>query len=209
MPKPYTECEPGATVAALYVRSDGPYVGRPDVDAWTEERDARTYPGPLPVVAHPPCARWGNLWWSARHKGLGLGDDDGCFAAAVASVRRWGGVLEHPSSSRAWARFGLVPPPSAGWARNPFAPREWTANVHQRNYGHRALKRTWLLYVGDRTPPPLDWGDPESPEAWVTWGATGAETRARGVEVMCKRERELTPAPFVELLLGLARGCRE
>lgn len=154
MSKSYTEDAGGATVAALYVRLDGPYIGRPDVDAWTEERDARTYPGPLPVVAHPPCARWGNLWWSARHKGLGLGDDDGCFAAAVASVRRWGGVLEHPAHSRAWARFGLVPPPSAGWARNPFAPREWTANVFQRNYGHRALKRTWLLYVGDRPPPP-------------------------------------------------------
>ena len=46
------------TVAALYVESDGPYAGLDGVDVWDEARDARTYAGPYPVVAHPPCARW-------------------------------------------------------------------------------------------------------------------------------------------------------
>ena len=43
-------------VAALYVQRGGAYFGLPDVDPWDEERDARLYPGPHPVVAHPPCS---------------------------------------------------------------------------------------------------------------------------------------------------------
>lgn len=101
-------------IAALYVQPDGCYVGLPDVDPWDEARDARTYAGPHPVVAHPPCERWGRYWHggpSARVRRV-KGDDGGCFAAALASVRRWGGVLEHPEASAAWARHGINAPPA-------------------------------------------------------------------------------------------------
>lgn len=59
------------TVAALYVEAGGSYYGLPGVDPWDETRDARLYAGPWPVVAHPPCQRWGKLWagqplWIAR-----------------------------------------------------------------------------------------------------------------------------------------------
>ena len=43
-------------ISALYVRTNGPYFGLPDVDPWDEARDARLYRGPRPVVAHPPEA---------------------------------------------------------------------------------------------------------------------------------------------------------
>ena len=98
-------------VAALYVERGGVYWNLPDVDPWDEARDARAYDGPHPVVAHPPCQRWGKLWagqplWIKR---TGIrkvkGDDDGCFAAAISAVRQFGGILEHPWGSHAWPHF--------------------------------------------------------------------------------------------------------
>src|SRR5882672_11456300 len=99
-------------VAALYVARDGAYWNLPDVDPWDAERDARLYAGPWPVVAHPPCERWGRYWHggpSARIRRM-KGDDGGCFAAALAAVRKWGGVLEHPADSHAWRAFSLNRP---------------------------------------------------------------------------------------------------
>lgn len=45
-------------IAALFVETNGCYFGQPGVDPWDINRDARLYPGPWPVVAHPPCERW-------------------------------------------------------------------------------------------------------------------------------------------------------
>ena len=52
----------GEMIAALYVAKNGSYIDLPGVDPWPEDRDARLYRGPHPVVAHPPCQRWGKLW---------------------------------------------------------------------------------------------------------------------------------------------------
>ena len=41
-------------IAALYVQTGGSYFDLPDVDPYDQDRDARTYAGPWPVVAHPP-----------------------------------------------------------------------------------------------------------------------------------------------------------
>jgi hypothetical protein len=107
-----------STVAALYVEKDGAYFGLPDVDPWDEERDARLYAGPWPVVAHPPCNRWCQLaFLNQAVNGLRVGDDGGTFEAALNAVRAWGGVLEHPAHSHAWAKFDLPKPPESGWQR--------------------------------------------------------------------------------------------
>lgn len=145
-------------IAALFVEPAGPYFGIPDVVPWDQGWDARRYPGPHPVIAHPPCERWGRYWHGGPSVAVRRikGDDGGCFAAALACVRRWGGVLEHPEASAAWDHFGLARPPrSGGWIKAD--AWGWTCCVEQGHYGHRARKATWLYAVGTALPD-LIWG---------------------------------------------------
>jgi hypothetical protein len=200
-------------VAALYVQRGGVYYGLPDVDPWDEERDARRYAGPWPVVAHPPCERWGRYWHggpSARVRRT-KGDDGGCFAAALEAVRRWGGVLEHPEASAAWRAFSLIVPPrwggwvSAGWGDG------WTCCVEQGHYGHRARKATWLYAHGVELPV-LRWGR-SAATVRLDEGFHSAEERRRAVRTgICQRlsarQRAATPEPFRDLLLSIARSAR-
>jgi hypothetical protein len=199
-------------IAALYVLDRGPYFGLPDVDPWPESRDARSYAGPHPVVAHPPCERWGRYaaGGPSHHGRFTPGDDGGCFEAALAAVRRWGGVLEHPAASLAWGRFGIAAPPrGGGWVRaEPLSGRGWTCCVDQGHYGHRASKATWIYAVGCELPA-LAWGPCE--DRVDTDGITDPIERRRlirrgVVERMSKRQRAETPEPFRDLLLNMARS---
>jgi len=189
------------SVAALFVQPKGIYSRLEGVDPWPESRDARTYPGPLPVIAHPPCAAWGRYSKptpESMARGPLRGDDGGCFAAALASVRRWGGVLEHPQGSAAWPAFQLPAPASTGgWSRNMLRPAEWVCQVDQGHYGHPARKPTWLLYVGSTPPPNLVWG-PSDPEP------IGSGARRGNLESLSKIQRAATPEPFARLLVAIA-----
>lgn len=200
-------------IAALFVATGGVYYGLGNVDPWPESRDARLYDGPWPVVAHPPCARWGRYWNggpSAREPRK-LGDDDGCFEAALEAVRRWGGVIEHPEASHAWRRFGIpTPPKSGGWHRCVCGG--WTCCVEQGHYGHRARKATWLYVVGVSSPPPLVWGPAEGARR-LDEGYHSAEERARATKTgscqrLSSRQRSATPVPFRDLLIRLAESAR-
>lgn len=104
-------------IAALFVQTGGTYFGHDWIDQWDEVRDARKYAGPYPVVAHPPCSRWCRLAGLVEARwGHKRGDDGGCFASALRSVRTYGGVLEHPAYSDAWKAFGLAKPDrNGGW----------------------------------------------------------------------------------------------
>lgn len=204
-------------IAALYVLEDGPYYGLPNVDPWPESRDARTYGGPYPVVAHPPCARWGRYWHGGpsvkvRRK---LGDDGGCFAAALAAVDRWGGVLEHPEASHAWHRFQIVAPPKmGGWVHAGLFRPGWTCCVEQGHYGHPARKATWLYAVGCELPE-LSWGTSgsrsrldhgfHSTEERAAAKAAGTASLPRGGARLTTRQNAETPIPFRDLLLSIAR----
>lgn len=189
-------------IAALYVQKGGCYYGLPDVDPWDEERDARLYAGPWPVVAHPPCQRWTNMT-ALNFKRYGgnhnrPGNDGGCFSAALESVRKYGGVLEHPAGSHAWPRHYLPEPLPGGWHSTFFAPNEWVTEVNQSAYGHKARKRTWLFCVSDREPQSLDWRDvPGSHQCgWFD----------RIKPTLSKLETNATPPAFRDLLLSIARS---
>jgi hypothetical protein len=200
-------------IAALFVAKDGPYFGNPLIDPWDKERDARKYKGPYPVIAHPPCQRWGKFYAGSplviartgvRKK---LGDDNGCFKSALESVREYGGIIEHPWGSKAWDYFNLNKPDrKGGWIKADESG--YTCCVEQGQYGHYARKPT-LLYVVDTDLPELKWGktDPVFP---------GWAIEKYGID-KCKRIGELglqggginsksriyTPEPFKQLLIDM------
>jgi hypothetical protein len=189
-------------VAALYVDPRGPYPGL--VERWYDEaRDARTYDGPWPVVAHPPCGPWGRLRHLSRYQ------DPSCGPRAVEQVRLYGGVLEHPERSLLWVHCDL---PRPGELPDGFGGI--TIEVCQVDYGHVARKRTWLYLIGVRqvgAKPPA-----KEPTHWVSGGrnpGANASGAHRGyapahVRFCSSQQRRRTPIAFAQWLLELASKAR-
>ena len=201
-------------IAALYVTKNGAYYGLENIDPWPIDRDARNYNGPHSVIAHPPCTRWGRFWHGspAKPHQFRLGDDGGCFASALTSVRKFGGVLEHPADSRAWAAFGLAKPPrSGGWVRADDLGG-YTCCVEQGHYGHISRKATWLYTVGCQLPE-LKWGSSGQRIHPVALERYGYE-KARRIGMMAMiggkektKIRNATPIEFRDLLIGMAESA--
>lgn len=205
-------------IAALFVERGGAYFDLPGVDPWDEARDARLYAGPWPVVAHPPCQRWGKLWAGQplHIKRTGQrkvkGADGGCFAAALSAARTWGGVIKHPWQSHAWPYFNLnTPPRSGGWIVADF-DGGWTCCVEQGRYGHYARKPT-LLLAYRVTLPELDWGIGPARLDPAVIERMGLKRAKRLGEVGGKgggkdsTPRIGTPPAFRDLLISMARSA--
>jgi hypothetical protein len=192
------------TVAALYVDPRGPYPRMDGVDAWDVERDARLYSGPWAVVAHPPCGPWGKL----RH--LCRKDDPQLAIIGVEQVRRWGGVLEHPSDSLLFRhRNTRLPFPG----EFPDAWGGYTIEICQCDWGHVARKRTWL-YLVDVPRAALSFPPPREPTHWISGGRGREGKKAKttpvppGIKVCSAQQRRRTPQAFAEWLVELARAVR-
>lgn len=204
-------------VAALYVMKNGCYFNLPGIEPWDEARDARKYNGPHQVISHPPCQRWGKMWFGqplAISKGAAhkiKGDDGGCFEHALHCVREFGGILEHPMGSHAWEHFGLNEPPrEGGWVKAD----GWgglTCCVEQGRYGHYARKPTWL-YTYNVDSPELLWGKSEAKLDPEVVRRMGLKRAKRLGEVGAKgggkdsAARIATPEPFRDLLISIARS---
>lgn len=117
------------TVAALWVQPLTIYLAFDDIECWTEREDARTYAGPYPVIAHPPCGAWGSMaHWNKHHP-----YEDALIALDI--VHQFGGVLEHPTASRIFK--------IAGTGRRTY--------VNQSDYGFSCPKPTGLYWVDNPT----------------------------------------------------------
>ena len=200
-------------VACLFVAESTVYRELDGCDPWPAGRDATQYPGTHPVVAHPPCARWCRLAGLVEARwGIPRGEDGGLFASALGSVRRWGGVLEHPAYSDAWPAHGLPQPHfGPGWQRGTCGG--WACHVEQSRYGHRAKKATWLYHYSPAGYPPsadLRWGcggdvRSDAPVSWCGNRTRAGDTRPR----LGKAESAATPPAFAAELVRLARAARE
>lgn len=194
------------TVAVLFAREDSCYKALPDVDVWDAERDARLWPGGCPVVAHPPCRAWGQLRKLANPRP----DEKQLAIYAVAQVRKFGGVLEHPKNSTLWPVAGL---PAPGGERDAWGG--WTLPIFQHSWGHRAEKATLLYIVGcapaDVPAMPLALG-----EARYICGSSGRRRDGSRLHKgdhgwrpeIGKEEREHTPPELAKWLVELAARCK-
>jgi len=180
------------TIAALYVDPRGPYPRMPGVDCWDEERDARTYDGPHPVVAHPPCGPWSRLRFFSRHQ------PRDCALIAVEQVRRWGGVLEHPEGSVLWRELRL---PIPGGLPDEFGG--FSVELDQVSWGHRARKRTWLYIVGIRP------SDVQLLRGGTATHCVNSRNRNTTLLELSAAGRRRTPQAFADWLVTLARRVQQ
>lgn len=192
-------------IAALFVQSNGCYIGVDNIDAWPIERDARKYAGNLPVVAHPPCQLWGAMafvnyarWGGEHNKPF---NDDGCFESALNSVNRCGGVLEHPAKTRAFDFYGIKKPVGIGWQQHN---AYWVCEVWQSAYGHRANKATWLYYVGKNKPFELNW---DRPIGTHQIGYQDQRGKIKNKPTLGKKEANATPILFRDVLIELVSNA--
>ena len=189
-----------AEVAVLFVMEDSYYKSLPGCDCFDESRDARTYKGTLPVIAHPPCRTWGKLAHMATRAAPGE-KDLGLFA--VAAVRRCGGVVEHPVGSKLFDACGC------GSSDHPDAFGGEVISVDQWDWFHAARKPTLLYIVGTRSLPEFPPRREERPERAV---GTGHGIRIGSPKFRSRitdRERIETPLAFALWLVDLAKRCGE
>lgn len=205
-------------IAALFVENEprrnmpnrrSIYYEHEGVDCYDRERDALTWPGGCPVIAHPPCRTWGVL----KHLANAPEGEKELSLWAVEQVRRWGGVLEHPVQSDLWKACG-IPPPGQRALGDPGE----TILIDQVEWGHRCQKPTILYLVG---------GDrslihPTKPGAQPTRGYGGPGTNvaadrvAAGIRVSPSHHLpkenasriQRTPPDLAEQLIQYARSAR-
>jgi hypothetical protein len=198
-------------ISVLFAETDGVYFNDDRIDPWDIKRNAMLYKGNKPVIAHPPCKRWGRYWSGGPSSKTKLlkGDDNNMFAHSLWVVRTFGGIIEHPEASHAWSWFGLNKPPKKG---------EWvkadnygglTCCVEQGHYGHKARKATWL-YINKIKPIELKWGSSGSkmkmelsPHSKEQARLLRSDPSYKPMKRLTPFERLSTPKEFKELLIKM------
>ena len=186
------------TIAILFARADSIYKTMAGTDVYDIDRDARTWVGGSPLVAHPPCRAWGQLSHMAKPRP----DEKDLARWSVVQIRKYGGVLEHPSASKLWPEMGL---PSPGKVDEYGG---WTLPIHQHWFGHKAEKST-LLYIvgchpGDEPTMPMVLGKAR----YVVGSSLHRNKKATWARPEIPyAEREHTPPSLAVWLVELARRC--
>ena len=167
-----------AAPRSIYRQIDG-------VDIYNRRRDAWTFAGDMPVVAHPPCRVW-----SAKTKHQAKPDPGerelGLFCCE--QLRQCGGVLEQPAFSELFAAAGFPKPGTKSTGD------VWTLEIWQAWFGYPMKKTTWLAFAGIPR---------EVVEIPLILHQRGGDERTE--QVMSREQRSATPLPFAKWLVAAAR----
>jgi hypothetical protein len=179
-------------VSVLFVAKNSVYKTL-GVDCWDEERDAMLWPGGNPVVAHPPCRLFSQL----KHMSTAPESEKHLAYRAVACVRKYGGVLEHPAMSTLWKEAALPKPGSSDEYGICIAVNQWW-------WGHPARKSTWLYICGCEQIPeiPLRIGEAE----FIAGGRTATKKEIH--HNWGRGDRSATPPAFARWLIETAERCK-
>lgn len=153
------------------------------VETWNIEKNALRWQGGNAIIAHPPCRSWGNYQWRAKPR---LGERE-LAKWAVAKVRFWGGIVEHPVTSKLWDEMNLPYP-----GKKPDHFGGWSLNIDQKWFGHPAKKNTLLYIVGIK------------PKEIPPYPITLHKAKTT-VEMLSRKQREETPIKFAQWLIETAR----
>jgi hypothetical protein len=173
-------------IAVLCAAKNSIYKKIEGVEVYDEARDARTFKGGMPIVAHPPCRAWSAY---CSHQAKPEPGERALGPWCVSQLKRYGGVLEHPAYSRLWDELGLPRP-----GERPINGL-WSMKVKQSWWGDKRSKNTWLLFAGlelsDLPEIPFRLHDPSMDrEQW---------------NKMSKKQRAATPEAFARWLVEVAR----
>jgi hypothetical protein len=151
----------------LFTKENSIY-NRLGCDCYDKERNALTYTGQRPVIAHPPCRAWGKLKGQAKPEP----GEKNLAVWALQQVNQKGGCLEHPKASDLFKNYDI--------SHGILYP------IQQKDFGHPARKDTYIYIVGldirDIPPPDIRLGLPDgkvenqskggresTPERMATW----------------------------------------
>lgn len=113
-------------IAILCAQKKSIYNQIAGLDVFDIDRDAYTFTGKTPIIAHPPCQQWSRMKNFAkentREKELAM------FCLEHVQVN--GGIFEHPAGSSFFKYAGITP----------------TISVNQNWFGFPGEKRTYLYF---------------------------------------------------------------
>lgn len=174
-----------ADVAVLCAASNSVYHQLPGVEVYDASRDARTFGGGMPVIAHPPCRSWSAF---CSHQAKPAEGERELAFWCVEQLRGCGGVLEQPAHSRLFEAAG-IPKPDEGEIDGV-----WSIAVQQSWWGYPVRKATWLAFAGV---------DPAAVR--VPYRPHRVSGDRRRQQVMSKNQRAATTPAFAHWLIDLAR----
>jgi len=181
-------------IPVLFTKKDSNYNLFPFFDCYDVNRNALSFEGTTPLIAHPPCRLFSRL----RGFSTAPAQEKELAYFAMEKVRSNGGILEHPRSSTLWKECEVGTPLKP----DKFGGYLISVNLHW--FGYKAIKKTGLYIVG------IDYSElPSLPLSFNAITHTISTSKKATKKELSKRERSTTPVALclwlyeVVTLIGL------